>query len=176
MRCTGQNQTQISHIEGKKSTAESPLPPEPLISLFQCEYTPTLGQVYVNSNSQALLLESEGCGTMTHCWVKQVLFVSSSQAPSRHPGAYGGCPESVPEQGFQAREQDKVRGQDLAIWAPSLDTGDPSHFKIEKHLVLIHLSKTSSVSPRREKAKPTHLPGPRGSFQRQCLPLFNSCN
>lgn len=65
-------------------------------------------------------------------------------------------------------------GQDLTFWTTSLGTGIPSNFKIEKHLALIHLSKTSSVFPRGEKSE--RLQGPRGSFQLQSLPLFNSCN
>lgn len=99
--------------------------------------------------------------------------LSSSQATSWIQEQKTGSPEA-----FQRRESKlgslMRSGQNLAFWTTSLETGIPSHFKIEKHVALIHLSKISSVSPRGEKSG--RLRGQRGSFQMQSLPLFNSCN
>lgn len=99
--------------------------------------------------------------------------LSSSQATSWIQKHKTGSPGA-----FQSRESKlgslMRSGQNLAFWTTSLETEISSHFKIEKHLVLIHLSKVSSVSPRGEKSG--RLQGQRGSFQMQSLPLFNSCN
>lgn len=76
--------------------------------------------------------------------------------------------------GIRVKQPDEGSGQDPAFRTTSLETGIPKHFGIEKHLVLIHLSKTSRVFPRGEKSEA--LQGPGGSFQMQSLPLFNSCN
>ena len=99
------------------------------------------------------------------------------------PGACSNlCPLSL-RWGGQRASQDRGSklGSQMTAVAKTLPSrpppwrkGFPSHFKTEKHLVLLHLSKTSSVFPRGEKSE--WLWGPRGSFPMQSLPLFNSCN
>ena len=79
--------------------------------------------------------------------------------------SHGVCSNSCPlslRWGGQKASQDrgsKLGGQMRAVakmlpsGPPPQRQGFPSHFKTEKHLVLLHLSKTSSVFPRGEKSE-----------------------